>query len=135
MPQQAQLQQFYIPEEQSVYLLSQDDARKLKDWVALCATQLEQLGYRDIEMIGKGAYGFVFAGVLARPGAGNLEHVFKFTRVTLPQHLQDRLEEEAFMLEQVRHPRVPQLVAYQRARNQPILVMERAPGHWVSYVH
>ncbi|WP_404367270.1 protein kinase [Marinobacter sp.] len=128
MPQQAELQQFYIPEEQSVYLLSQDDARKLKDWVALCATQLEQLGYRDIEMIGKGAYGFVFAGVLTRPGGGNLEHVFKFTRVTLPQHLQDRLEEEAFMLEQVRHPRVPQLVAYQRAHNQPILVMERAPG-------
>ncbi|SFR61363.1 serine/threonine protein kinase [Marinobacter daqiaonensis] len=128
MPQQSQLQQFYIPEEQSIYLLSEDDARKLKDWVALCATQLEQLGYRDIEMIGKGAYGFVFAGVLARPGATDLEHVFKFTRVTLAQHLQDRLEEEAFMLEQVRHPRVPQLIAYQRAGNQPILVMERAPG-------
>ena len=62
MAQQGQLQQFYIPEEQSVYLLSQDDARKLKDWVALCATQLEQLGYRDIEMIGKGAYGTVYEG-------------------------------------------------------------------------
>lgn len=128
MPQQTQLQQFYIPEEQSVYLLSHDDARKLKDWVALCATQLEQLGYRDIEMIGKGAYGFVFAGVLAREGGNDLEHVFKFTRITLPQQLQDRLEEEAFMLEQVDHPRVPRLIAYQRARNQPILVMDRAPG-------
>jgi len=132
MPQQSQLQQFYIPEEQSIYLLSQDDARKLKDWVALCATQLEQLGYRDIEMIGKGAYGFVFAGKLVRrgddEGTDDLESVFKFTRVTLPQHLQDRLEEEAFMLEQVKHPRVPQLIAYQRAGNQPILVMERAPG-------
>ena len=128
MPQSKQLQQFYIPEEQSVYLLSQDDARKLKDWVALCATQLEQLGYRDIEMIGKGAYGFVFAGVLSRPDGPDLEHVFKFTRITLPQQLQDRLEEEAFMLEQVVHPRVPRLIAYQRARNQPILVMERAPG-------
>lgn len=128
MPQKSQLQQFYIPEEQSIYLLSQDDARKLKDWVALCANQLEQLGYRDIKMIGKGAYGFVFAGVLMRQDGHSLEHVFKFTRVTLPQHLQDRLEEEAFMLEQVKHRRVPHLIAYQRAGNQPILVMERAPG-------
>jgi non-specific serine/threonine protein kinase len=128
MPHQSHLQQFYIPEEQSIYLLSQDDARKLKDWVALCANQLEQLGYRDIEMIGKGAYGFVFAGMLVQQDAEDLEHVFKFTRVTLPQRLQDRLEEEAFMLEQVQHPRVPQLIAYQRAGNQPILVMERAPG-------
>ncbi|ALM54624.1 protein kinase domain-containing protein [Halomonas huangheensis] len=121
---QASLQQFYIPEEQSVYLLSQDDARKLREWVALCQAQLEQLGYRDIELIGKGAYGFVFAGVTAT----HQRYVFKFTRVTLPQHLQDRLEEEAFMLEQVEHPRVPRLVAYQRVRHQPILVMERAPG-------
>lgn len=121
---QAALQQFYIPEEQSIYLLSHDDAKKLKDWVALCTTQLEQLGYRDIALIGKGAYGFVFSGVTAH-GA---EYVFKFTRITLPQHLQDRLEEEAFMLEQVEHPRVPRLIAYQRVRNQSILVMERAPG-------
>ncbi|MFC3285218.1 protein kinase domain-containing protein [Litchfieldella rifensis] len=125
---QAPLQQFYIPEEQSIYLLSHDDAKKLKDWVALCTTQLEQLGYRDIELIGKGAYGFVFAGLLVRDGAPDLQYVFKFTRVTLPQHLQDRLEEEAFMLEQVEHPRVPRLIAYQRVRNQSILVMERAPG-------
>ncbi|MDI4636020.1 MULTISPECIES: protein kinase domain-containing protein [Halomonadaceae] len=121
------LQQFYIPEEQSIYLLSHDDAKKLKDWVALCQTQLEQLGYRDIALIGKGAYGFVFAG-RARGRAGEVEHVFKFTRVTLPQQLQDRLEEEAFMLEQVEHSRVPKLIAYQRVRNQSILVMERAPG-------
>lgn len=118
------LEQFYIPEEQSIYLLSHDDARKLKDWVALCRTQLEQLGYRDIELVGKGAYGFVFAGV----SANEEHHVFKFSRVTLPQHLQDRLEEEAFMLEQVDHPRVPRLVAFQRIRRQSILVMERAPG-------
>ncbi|MCG6657198.1 protein kinase [Halomonas campisalis] len=121
---QAPLQQFYIPEEQSIYLLSHDDARKLKEWVALCQAQLEQLGYRDIALIGKGAYGFVFAGVTAL-GA---EYVFKFTRVNLPQHLQDRLEEEAFMLEQVDHPRVPRLIVFQRVRNQSILVMERAPG-------
>ncbi|MBR9880186.1 MAG: serine/threonine protein kinase [Gammaproteobacteria bacterium] len=123
MPQ-APLQQFYIPEDQSIYLLSQDDARKLKEWVALCRTQLEQLGYRRIELVGKGAYGFVFAGV----SPDQRHHVFKFSRVTLPQHLQDRLEEEAFMLEQVVHPRVPALVAYQRVRHQAILVMERAPG-------
>jgi non-specific serine/threonine protein kinase len=127
-PQESKLQQFYIPEEQSVYLLSHGDARKLKDWVALCTAQLKQLGYRDIEMIGKGAYGFVFAGRRPLEGARDLEHVFKFTRITLPRHLQDRLEDEAYILEQVEHPRVPRLVAYQRARNQPILVMERAPG-------
>ncbi|WP_444989017.1 protein kinase domain-containing protein [Halomonas mongoliensis] len=121
---QAPLQQFYIPEEQSIYLLSHDDARKLKAWVALCQEQLEQLGYREITLIGKGAYGFVFAGLTA---LGD-QYVFKFTRVTLPQHLQDRLEEEAFMLEQVDHPRVPKLIAYQRVRHQAILVMQRAPG-------
>ena len=128
MVQKAQLQQFYIPEEQSIYLLSHDDAKKLKDWVALCATQLRQLGYRDIELIGKGAYGFVFAGRMVREDGSELEHVFKFTRINLPQHLQDRLEDEAHILEQVRHPRVPKLISYQRARNQPILVMERAAG-------
>ena len=129
--QPAQLQQFYIPEEQSIYLLSQNDARKLKDWVALCTDQLRQLGYRDIEMIGKGAYGFVFSGRPVQPAsnpAHEVEHVFKFTRVTLAQHLQDRLEDEAFILEQVEHPRVPRFIAFQRAGNQPILVMERAPG-------
>ncbi|MEE3170429.1 MAG: protein kinase, partial [Pseudomonadota bacterium] len=128
MVQKAQLQQFYIPEEQSIYLLSHDDAKKLKDWVALCATKLRQLGYRDIELIGKGAYGFVFAGRMVREDGSELEHVFKFTRINLPQHLQDRLEDEAHILEQVRHPRVPKLISYQRARNQPILVMERAAG-------
>ncbi|HEA51118.1 MAG TPA: serine/threonine protein kinase [Marinobacter antarcticus] len=127
-PQPAQLQQFYIPEEQSVYLLSHDDARKLKDWVELCTTQLKQMGYADISMIGKGAYGFVFAGRLPLEGARDLEHVFKFTRITLPQHLHDRLEDEAYILEQVEHPRVPGLVAFHRAGSQPILVMERAPG-------
>lgn len=121
---QPALQQFYIPEEQSIYLLSHDDAKKLKDWVALCQTQLEQLGYRDIELVGKGAYAFVFAGVTAQ-GA---HYVFKFTRITLPQHLQDRLEEEAFMLDQVDHPHVPKLIAFQRVRRQSILVMERAKG-------
>ncbi|MFT7339444.1 MAG: non-specific serine/threonine protein kinase, partial [Marinobacter maritimus] len=61
-------------------------------------------------------------------GARDLDHVFKFTRITLPQHLHDRLEDEAYILEQVEHPRVPGLVAFHRAGSQPILVMERAPG-------
>ncbi|MCW4152907.1 protein kinase [Halomonas sp. 18H] len=121
---QPPLQQFYIPEDQSVYLLSHDDARKLREWVALCQAQLEQLGYRHIELIGKGAYGFVFAGVTEH----GEQYVFKFTRVTLSREIQDRLEEEAFMLEQVDHPHVPRLIAYQRVRHQSILVMERAPG-------
>ncbi|GHC26297.1 serine/threonine protein kinase [Aidingimonas halophila] len=118
------LQQFYIPEEQSIYLLSHQDAKKLKDWIGLCQQQLEQLGYRDIELVGKGAYAFVFAG---RVGDGS-EHVFKFTRITLPRHVQDRLEEEAFMLGHVAHSHVPRLIAFQRVRQQSMLVMERAPG-------
>ncbi len=126
--QEKHLQQFYIPEEQSIYLLSHDDAKKLKDWVALCVAQLRQLGYRDVELIGKGAYGFVFAGRFPGLDTPGPEHVFKFTRINLPQHLQDRLEDEAFILEQVHHPRVPRLIAFQRANNQPILVMERAAG-------
>ena len=96
--------------------------------MALCAAQLRQLGYLDIELIGKGAYGFVFSGRLPGTAAGGPEHVFKFTRINLPRHLQDRLEDEAYILEQVRHPRVPRLISYQRANNQPILVMERAAG-------
>ncbi|MCC4290303.1 protein kinase domain-containing protein [Vreelandella aquamarina] len=124
---QAPLQQFYIPEEQSVYLLSHHDARKLKDWVALCQAQLAQLGYSNIELIGKGAYGFVFAGSAWQQGV-KAHYVFKFSRITLPTHLQERLEEEAFMLDQVSHPRIPKLITYQRARGQSILVMERAPG-------
>lgn len=126
MPQ-APLQQFYIPEEQSVYLLSHQDAQKLKDWVALCQAQLAQLGYQDIELVGKGAYGFVFAGSTST-GSTAAHYVFKFSRITLPTHLQERLEEEAFMLDQVSHPRIPRLITYQRARGQSILVMERAPG-------
>ncbi len=121
---QALIQQFYIPEEQSVYLLSHNDAKKLKDWVALCQQQLEQLGYRAIELIGRGAYGFVFAGI----APNDAHYVFKFSRITLPQHLQDRLEEEAYMLGQVDHPHVPRLIAFERIRRQSILVMERAPG-------
>ncbi len=129
MPQDT-LQQFYIPEEQSIYLLSHNDAKKLKDWVRLCQEQLEQLGYSNIELIGKGAFGFVFGGTSAREA----QYVFKFSRITLPQHVQDRLEEEAFMLSQVEHPHVPRLIAFQTIRRQSILVMERARGRDLEQV-
>ena len=118
------LKHFYIPEEQSIYLLSHKDAQKLKDWLQLCTEQLELMGYRNIEMIGSGAHGFAFAGRTA----DNEELVFKFSRITLPQHIQDRLEEEAYMLQQVEHRHVPSLVAFERIRNQAIMVMERASG-------
>ncbi len=122
--EQPNLQQFYIPEEQSIYLLSHHDAKKLKDWVRLCQQQLQQLGYSQIELIGKGAFGFVFGGV----SAAGRQLVFKFSRITLPMHVQDRLEEEAFMLGQVQHPLVPALVEFQHIKRQAILVMERANG-------
>jgi non-specific serine/threonine protein kinase len=118
------LKHFYIPEEQSVYLLSHKDAQKLKDWLQLCKEQLELLGYRNIDMIGSGAYGFAFAGNTSEQE----QLVFKFSRITLPQHIQDRLEEEAYMLQQVEHKYVPSLVAFERVRNQAIMVMQRSPG-------
>lgn len=56
------LKHFYIAEDQSIYLLSSKDAAKLKKWMELCIKQLNRLGYSNVEMIGKGAYGFVFEG-------------------------------------------------------------------------
>ena len=63
MSQVKGLTHFYIPDEQSIYLLSHADAKKLKDWVALCIDQLASLGYRNISLLGKGAFGFAFAGL------------------------------------------------------------------------
>ncbi|GAB5382286.1 MAG: protein kinase [Aliiglaciecola sp.] len=120
----ADLKHFYIPDEQSIYLLSHKDAQKLKDWFSLCKEQLELLGYHDIELIGKGAFGFAFAGKDPQKS----ELVFKFSRINLPQHVQDRLEEEAFMLSLIDHPHVPALIEFQRIKKQAILVMERAKG-------
>ena len=118
------LTHFYINEEQSFYLLSHQDARKLKDWLSLCETQLSRLGYQDIEMVGNGAYGFVFAGT---DGSGK-QYVFKFARMTLPQHIQDRLEDEGFMLSALKHPGIPQFIEFQNLSGQSILMMERAAG-------
>lgn len=126
MVAQTDLKHFYIPDEQSIYLLSHKDAQKLKDWFKLCTEQLTRLGYQDIELIGKGAFGFAFAG---RPTHDPSEHyVFKFSRANLPQHVQDRLEEEAYMLGHVAHAHVPSLVTFQRIKKQSILVMQRAQG-------
>lgn len=122
--QERNLRNFYIPEEQSIYLLNTNDAKKLKDWVALCIEELEKLGYRDISLLGKGAYGFAFAGY----GVDQQCYVFKFSRINLPQHIQERLADEAFMLSQVQHPSVPAYITYQVVRKQGILMMGRAPG-------
>lgn len=119
-----QLRNFYIPEEQSFYLLNANDAKKLKDWVALCIEELEKLGYRQIELVGKGAYGFAFAGVDARMQ----QCVFKFSRINLPQHIQERLADEAYMLSQISHPNVPEYLTYQVVKKQGILMMGRAKG-------
>lgn len=118
------LQHFYIAEEQSIYLLSHKDARKLKKWVELCQQQLSQLGYRDIELVGKGAYGFVFSGNNTEDEA----FVFKFSRINLPQHVQDRLEEEADIQASVSHSRIPKVIDYHKIKRQSILQMTRAPG-------
>lgn len=118
------LKHFYIPDDQSVYLLSHKDAKKLKNWFALCERQLEKLGYYNVELIGKGAFGFAFAG----KSALGEERVFKFSKVTLPQHVQDRLEEEAYMQGLLRHESIPQVIAFQKIKRQSILAMKRAPG-------
>jgi non-specific serine/threonine protein kinase len=118
------LKHFYIPEEQSIYLLSHQDAAKLKAWIKLCIRQLERLGHTDIELIGKGAFGFVFGG---RTASG-AELVFKFSRVNLPPHIQDKLEEESYLQSQLNHPYIPRVVDFVRVGKQRILVMTRAPG-------
>ena len=118
------LQHFYIAEDQSIYLLSHKDATKLKQWVKLCQQQLKQLGYQNIALLGKGAYGFVFAG----ENKLGESIVFKFSRLNLPQHVQDRLEEEASIQNELSHPRIPKVIEYHKIKRQCILQMSRAPG-------
>ena len=118
------LQHFYIAEDQSVYLLNTKDATKLKVWVELCQQQLSLLGYNNIALLGKGAYGFVFNG---DDDLGN-EFVFKFSRMNLPQHVQDRLLEEAEIQGELSHSRIPKVVQYYKIKRQSILHMQRAPG-------
>ncbi|WNC67071.1 protein kinase [Thalassotalea nanhaiensis] len=118
------LQHFYIAEDQSIYLLSHKDAAKLKQWIELSKNQLKQLGYENVEMIGKGAYGFVFSG---KKESGE-EQVFKFSRINLPQHVQDRLADEAEMQAMLDHKRIPKLFEYLKIKRQSIVHMSRAPG-------
>ncbi len=119
-----QIRNFYINEEQSVYLLSHHDAKKHRQWLNICIKQLTLLGYSDVELIGSGAFGFVFAGV----DDEDLPWVFKFSRITLAQSVRDRLEDEAYMLSQVKNPLVPKFYAFERIKKQGILMMERALG-------
>lgn len=118
------LQHFYIAEEQSIYLLNHKDATKLKQWVELCQQQLKQLGYNNIALLGKGAYGFVFSA----KNNINEDVVFKFSRLNLPQHVQDRLSEEADIQGQLNHGQIPNVIDYQKIKRQSILQMSRAPG-------
>ncbi len=118
------LQHFYIAEEQSIYLLNHEDATKLKQWVELCKQQLTLLGYQNISLIGKGAYGFVFGG----EDEHGQSQVFKFSRINLPQHVQDRLAEEADIQRQLSHSRIPKIIGYYKIKRQSIVHMQRAPG-------
>ena len=131
--QNKQLHHFYIAQEQSIYLLSHKDATKLKQWVELCQQQLKQLGYRQVALLGKGAYGFVFSALNPQQKEkqySNIQHavVFKFSRINLPQHVQDRLSEEADIQAQLNHPQIPAVIDYQKIKRQSILQMTRAPG-------
>jgi len=124
-----QLQHFYIAQEQSIYLLSHKDATKLKTWVDLCQQQLKHLGFEDVALLGKGAYGFVFSGIKRKGGAEKEQPVvFKFSRINLPQHVQDRLADEADIQAQLSHPQIPVVIEYQKIKRQSILQMTRAPG-------
>jgi len=118
------LQHFYIAEEQSVYLMSHKDATKLKQWVELCQQQLSLLGYKNISLLGKGAYGFVFNG----DNDKGESFVFKFSRINLPQQVQDRLAEEAEIQAQLNHDRIPKVIEYYKIKKQSIVHMLRAPG-------
>ena len=118
------LQHFYIAEEQSVYLMSHKDATKLKQWVELCQQQLSLLGYKNISLLGKGAYGFVFNGENDKKDA----FVFKFSRLNLPQKVQDRLADEAEIQAQLSHDRIPKVIEYYKIKKQSIVHMTRAPG-------
>lgn len=118
------IKHFYISEEQSIYLLSHKDAQRQRAWEKLCQKQLKKLGYTDISLIGKGAFGFAFAGT-DRFGA---HIVFKFSRMTLPDQVQDRLEDEGYMQSRIVNNQIPHFHDFQRVGAQRILIMDLAPG-------
>ncbi|CCQ11980.1 Protein kinase [Pseudoalteromonas luteoviolacea B = ATCC 29581] len=105
-------------------MLSHQDAKKHRQWLNICKKQLTLLGYSHVELVGSGAFGFVFAGVSPDGEAW----VFKFSRITLAQSVRDRLEDEAFMLSQISNPMVPKFYGFERVKKQGILMMARAKG-------
>nr|WP_247686870.1 serine/threonine protein kinase [Pseudoalteromonas luteoviolacea] len=111
-------------------MLSHHDAKKHRQWLNICKKQLSLLGYQDVELIGSGAFGFVFAGI---EDSGE-EWVFKFSRITLAQSVRDRLEDEAYMLSQINNPMVPKFFAFERVKKQGILMMARAQGEDLEQV-
>jgi non-specific serine/threonine protein kinase len=118
------IKHFYISEEQSIYLLSHKDAQRQRAWEKLCQLQLKKLGYSDIKMIGKGAFGFAFSGI----ANDDSSIVFKFSRMTLPEHVQDRLEDEGYMQSRILAPQIPKYQDFQRVGAQRVLMMDLAPG-------
>lgn len=144
-PPRALLQQFYISEEQSLYLMRHEDAERIRQWVQLCQDQLRALGFHDVHFIGKGAYGFVFGAdgtdtsrpshqtandntIQFTPSETDQAYVFKFSRINLPQAVQDRLEEEAWMQARVEHPNIPKVIEFTRIQRQSVLITQRAQG-------
>ena len=104
--------------------MSHHDAKKHRQWLNICKKQLTVLGYESVELIGSGAFGFVFGGV----STDSQQWVFKFSRITLAQSVRDRLEDEAYMLSQIDNTMVPKFLAFERVKKQGILMMARAKG-------
>lgn len=119
-----QLKNFYIPEQQSIYLLSTNDSKKLRQWIGICEKQLNKLGYDKVELLGSGAYGFAFKG----EDKNGHHKVFKFSRITLPPSVRERLREEAEMMSYLAHPLIPKFHQYVVNRSQGIIEMDRGIG-------
>lgn len=118
------LKNFYIPEQQSIYLLSTNDSKKLRQWIGICEKQLNKLGYDQVELLGSGAYGFAFKG---EDEKGH-HKVFKFSRITLPPSVRERLREEAEMMSYLSHPLIPRFHQFVINRAQGIIEMDRGIG-------
>lgn len=119
-----QLKNFYIPEQQSIYLLSTNDSKKLRQWIGICEKQLNKLGFHHVDLLGSGAYGFAFKG----EDTQGHQRVFKFSRITLPVSVRERLREEAEMMSYLSHPRIPRFHQYVVNRSQGIIEMDRGVG-------
>ena len=56
------------------------------------------------------------------------DFVFKFSRLNLPQQVQDRLADEAEIQAQLSHDRIPKVIEYYKIKKQSIVHMARSPG-------